>query len=57
VNEKNDRLHLQDFGSSIRNYLSWKEQAQSFELMGAIDRRNYNLTGRGEPENLNSACL
>jgi hypothetical protein len=50
VNEKNDKLRLQDFGSSVLNYLSWKEQAQSFESMGAIGSGNYNLTGRGEPE-------
>jgi len=52
VNEKNDRLHLQDFGSSVLNYLSWKAQARSFERMGAIGGGNYNLSGGGEPENL-----
>src|SRR5579871_1829457 len=47
VNEKNDKLNLQDFGSSVLNYLSWKEQAQSFESLGAVGGGNYNLTGRG----------
>ena len=57
VNEKNDRLHLQDFGSSLLNYLSWKEQAQGFESMGAIGGGNYNLSGRGEPENFAGAAV
>ncbi|HXA63569.1 MAG TPA: ABC transporter permease [Bryobacteraceae bacterium] len=57
VNEKNDRLHLVDFGSSVLNYLSWKEQAQSFEFIGAIGGGNYNLTGRGEPENFVGATI
>jgi putative ABC transport system permease protein len=57
VNEKNDRLHLEDFGSSVLNYLSWKEQAQSFESLGAIGSGNYNLTGRGDPENFAGATI
>src|SRR5579871_6050111 len=57
VNEKNDKLHLQDFGSSVLNYLSWKEQAQSFQWMGAVGGGNYNLTGRGDPENFGGAPI
>jgi putative ABC transport system permease protein len=57
VNEKNDKLHLPDFGSSVLNYLSWKEQARSFESLGAIGGGNYNLTGRGEPENFAGATI
>ncbi len=57
VNEKNDKLHLQDFGSSVLNYLSWKEQAQSFQWMGAVGGGNYNLTGRGDPENFGGATI
>ena len=57
VNERNDKLHLQDFNSSVLNYLSWKEQATSFESMGALGSSNYNLTGRGEPENYSGAVI
>ena len=57
VNEKNDKLHLEDFGSSLLNYLSWKEQAHSFVVMGAIGSGNYNLTGRGDPENFTGAAI
>ena len=57
VNEKNDKLHLPDFGSSVLNYLSWKEQARSFYSMGAIGAGSYNLTGSGEPENFAGATI
>ena len=36
VAEKNDRLHLPNFGASVLNFLSWKEQTQSFERLGAF---------------------
>jgi putative ABC transport system permease protein len=32
------------------NYADWKAQNQSFADMAALDQRNYNLTGDGEPE-------
>ncbi|HEY1340861.1 MAG TPA: ABC transporter permease [Bryobacteraceae bacterium] len=57
VNEKNDKLRLPNFGSSVLNYLSWKEQAQSFESMAAIGAGNYNLTGRVDPENFGGAAF
>jgi putative ABC transport system permease protein len=34
------------------NYADWKAQNQSFEDMAAIEWRNYNLTGDGEPERI-----
>ena len=52
VAEKNDKLHLASFGASVLNFLSWREQAQSFEGMAAIASTNYTLTGTGEPEQL-----
>jgi putative ABC transport system permease protein len=33
--EKNDKANLPYFSASVLNYLSWKEQAQSFESLGA----------------------
>jgi putative ABC transport system permease protein len=50
VAEKNDKLHQPFWAASVLNYLSWREQQQSFEEMGAIRSASYNLTGRGEPE-------
>jgi len=52
VAEKNDKLHLASFGASVLNFLSWREQAQSFEGLAAIASTNYTLTGTGEPEQL-----
>jgi len=57
INETNNRLHIQNYASSVLNYLSWKESAQSFESMGAIGGGSFNLTGRGEPENLSGATI
>src|SRR5262249_43293994 len=51
VAEKNDALHLSTFGSSILNYLSWKEQTRAFQQLGALQFTSFTLTGRGEPEN------
>ena len=52
VAEKNDKLNLPSFGSSVLNFLSWREQSQSFEALAAIAATNYTLTGAGEPEQL-----
>ena len=52
VAEKSDKLNLPSFGSSVLNFLSWREQAQSFEGLAAIASNNYTLTGAGEPEQL-----
>ena len=50
VAEKNDRLHLSSFGSSVLNFISWREQARSFENLAALGFANYTLTGTGDPE-------
>jgi putative ABC transport system permease protein len=52
VAEKNDKLNLPSFGSSVLNFLSWREQAQSFEALAAVASNSYTLTGSGEPEQL-----
>lgn len=48
--EKNDRENLSQFGSSVLNYLSWKEQNQSFESIACMGFPSFNLTGKGDPE-------
>ena len=57
VAEKNDRLNISNFPASVLNYLSWKEQNQSFQGLGAIGAGIYTLTGRGDPEQLNGATI
>lgn len=48
--EKNEKENLSQFTSSVLNYVSWKEQNQSFESIGAIGFVSLNLTGNGDPE-------
>jgi putative ABC transport system permease protein len=50
IAEKNDRLNLATFSSSVLNFLDWREQSQSFAEMAAIGFSSYTLTGAGEPE-------
>ena len=50
IYEKNDKLNLPQFASSVLNYLSWKEQSQTFEEIGFIAAASLNLSGSGEPE-------
>ena len=50
VAEKNDKLNLPSFGSSVLNFLDWREQSKSFNQMAAVGFNNYTLTGAGEPE-------
>ena len=57
VAEKNDKLNISNFSASILNYLSWKEQNQSFQGLGAIGAGIYTLTGRGDPEQINGATI
>jgi putative ABC transport system permease protein len=50
VAEKNDKLKLPIFGSSVLNFVSWREQSQSFEELAGVGFSNYTLIGSGEPE-------
>jgi len=55
--ETNDKENLPQFASSVLNYLSWKEQSQSFESIAAMGFVNLNLTGRGDPEQFPGVTL
>jgi putative ABC transport system permease protein len=57
VAEKNDKLNLPTFSSSILNFVSWREQSQSFQELGAIGFNNYTPTGTGEPEQLSGSRI
>lgn len=50
VAERNDKLHLPDWTTSVLNYMSWKEKQRCFEQLGAIGNTNFALTGLGDPE-------
>src|SRR5215472_4988343 len=50
VAEKNDKLKLPVFGSSVLNFVSWREQSHSFDALAGIGYTSYTLTGSGEPE-------
>src|SRR5208282_5687190 len=50
IAEKNDKLNLPLFASSVLNFLDWREQSKSFEGLAAVGFTNYTLTGAGDPE-------
>src|SRR5438046_2905651 len=52
VAEKNDKLNLPSFGASVLNFLSWREQTQTFEDLAAVGFSTFTMTGTGEPEQL-----
>jgi hypothetical protein len=52
IAEKNDKLNLPSFGSSVLNFLSWREQQHSFQEIAAAGFNTYTLTGAGDPEQL-----
>lgn len=57
VAEKNNKLNLQDSASSVPNFLSWREQTQSFEELAAVGYAPLTLTGSGEPEQLSGNSI
>jgi len=57
VGEKNDKLKLPIFGSSILNFASWREQSQSFEALAGVGYSNYTLSGAGEPEQVSGNTI
>ncbi len=57
VAEKNDKLNISNFAASVLNYLSWKEQNQSFQGLAAIGSGTYTVTGRGDSEQINGATI
>jgi putative ABC transport system permease protein len=52
VAEKNDKLNLPTFSASVLNFLSWREQTQSFEQLAGVGYATFTLNGNGEPEQL-----
>src|SRR5215467_1561558 len=52
VAEKNDKLNLPTFAASVLNFLSWREQTQSFEQIAGVGYATFTVTGNGDPEQL-----
>jgi putative ABC transport system permease protein len=50
ISEKNDKLNLPNFGASVLNFVSWREQQHSFQEIAAVGFNTYTLTGTGDPE-------
>ena len=50
VAEKNDRLKLSNFGTSVLNFVSWREQATTVDQLAAIGLATFSLRGGGEPD-------
>lgn len=48
----NPGLGLPQFSVSPHDYVDWKQQARSFEALGARGVASFNLTGEGEPERI-----
>ena len=57
VAEKNDKLNLPTFAASVLNFISWREQTQSFEQLAGVGFATFTLTGNGEPEQLSGNHL
>jgi putative ABC transport system permease protein len=57
IAEKNDKLNLPTFTTSVLNYLSWKERSSAFERMGAFGFASFTLVGSGEPEQFTGGTL
>jgi len=45
------------YGAYVRSYLNWQAQSQAFEHLVAFNRSGLDLTGRGEPEQLESLLV
>src|SRR5437764_281566 len=57
VAEKNDKLNLPNFGASVLNFLSWRDETRTFEELAAIGFGAFTLTGVGEPEQLSGSRI
>jgi putative ABC transport system permease protein len=57
IAEKNDKLNLPTFATSVLNYLSWKERSHTFDQLGASGFASFNLTGNGDPEQFTGGTL
>src|SRR6185312_13764223 len=57
VAEKNEKLNIPLWSASALNYLSWKDQTQTFASLAAIGSASFNVTGGGDPEQLSGSKI
>ncbi|HYL72820.1 MAG TPA: ABC transporter permease [Bryobacteraceae bacterium] len=57
VAEKNEKLDLPTFGASLLNFVSWREQTQTFEQIAAMGFAPVTVSGDGDPEQLTANRL
>src|SRR5438067_12802008 len=50
VAEKNDKLNLPNFGASVLNFLSWREQTRTLDGIAAAGFSTFTVGSGGEPE-------
>jgi hypothetical protein len=57
IYEANAQLNLARFDFSLPNFVDHRDQQTSFEQMAAYFRRDFNMTGAGEPERVQAAVV
>jgi putative ABC transport system permease protein len=57
VAEKNDKLNLPSFGASVLNFLSWREQTQTFEELAGVGFQTFTINGTGDPEQVSGNLI
>ena len=57
IAEKNDKINIHYFSTSVLNYLSFKELSQCFESTAAFGGITFNLTTGGDPEQIAGATM
>ena len=58
VAEKNDKLNLPTFSSSVLNYLSWKEQTRTLDLAAiGYSTTSFSLSGTSDPEQFTGSTI
>jgi predicted permease len=48
---------ITEFAVSAANYLDWKARSHSFEKMAIYTFNSFNITGKGQPETVNSGAV
>ncbi|MGH9408423.1 MAG: ABC transporter permease, partial [Vicinamibacterales bacterium] len=50
-------MHAADVSVAPGNFMEWRERAHGFVAMTAVARRQQNITGTGEPQQINVAAV
>ena len=52
IAEKNDRMHVDNFGASVLNFVAWRERTRAFDELAGLGYATFTLAGAGDPEQL-----